>query len=85
MQSKDRNYVTLPKECKEQANAIRDKDVELHEHHATARGLAELQLAQNHDVHVLALPNSLVIEENIFPLDIKEFDRMYHHQNKDLF
>ena len=67
----DKNYVTLPEACKEHVNTLRESDVELHEHHATVRGLAELRLAQNRDVHLLALRKLMkneVLEESLFPL-----------------
>ena len=37
--------------------ALRDIDTELHEHAHTVHGIKDMVLAQNRDVHVLALKN----------------------------
>ena len=67
--------------------AFRDIDTELHEHAHTLHGIKDLVLAQNRDVHVLAL-NKLVecesIDHDIFPEDVREFARNYFCQKKDL-
>ena len=83
----DKNYVTLPEKCKEHVNVLRETDTELHEHHATVRGLNELRLAQNRDVHLLALRKLMKeeeLDESIFLPDVQDFARRYFHQKKDL-
>ena len=45
----------LPMQCQEQADVLRLVGTELHEHQSTMRGLKDLHLAQNRDVHLLAL------------------------------
>ena len=45
----------LPMQCQEQADILRLVGTELHEHQSTMRGLKDLHLAQNRDVHILAL------------------------------
>ena len=46
---------TLPLECQKQADILRTIETELHEHHLTKYGLRDLHMAQNRDVHLLAL------------------------------
>ena len=46
---------SLPVECQKQADVLRTIDAELHEHHLTKYGLRDLHMAQNRDVHLLAL------------------------------
>ena len=48
----------LPTPCQEQADVLRLVGTELHEHQSTMRGFKDLHLAQNRDVHLLALINS---------------------------
>ena len=48
----------LPIECQIQADVLRTIGTELHEHHLTKYGLKDLHLAQNRDMHLLALKNS---------------------------
>ena len=60
----------LPTQCQEQADVLRLVETELHEHQLTMRGLKDLHLAQNRDVHLLAL-NKLMknepLEDSLFP------------------
>ena len=44
-------------------NTVSETDMELHEHQATVRGLVELRVAQNRDVHLLAMQKLLRDEE----------------------
>ena len=55
----------LPTHCQEQADILRLVGTELHEHQSTMRGLKDLHLAQNRDVHLLALKKLMKNE----PLD----------------
>ena len=45
----------LPTQCQEQVDILRLIGTESHEHQSTMRGLKDLHLAQNKDVHLLAL------------------------------
>ena len=67
--------------------ALAIKDTELHEHAITVHGINDLLLAQNRDVHVLAI-KMLVAQESIghdvFPEDLRAFARNYHKHKKDL-
>ena len=77
----------MPPECQTQANALRTVGTELHEHFLTKRGLKDLHLAQNRDMHLLALKKLMKgepLEETIFPEDVQDFARRYFHQKKDL-
>ena len=51
------------------------------------RGLKDLLLAQNRDVHLLALKKLLkneLLNDILFPEDVQDFANWYYHQNKDL-
>ena len=77
----------MPPECQRQAHALRTVGTELHEHFLTRRGLKDLHLAQNRDVHLLALRklmNGEPLEDTMFPEDVQDFARRYFHQKKDL-
>jgi len=66
----DRNYATLPEDCKQHVKALREAETELHEHHSTVRGLAELHLAQSRDLLLTALRKLLdgeELDESAFP------------------
>ena len=52
----------MPAVCQEQANVLRTIGTELHEHHLTKHGLKNLHLAQNRDVHLLALKKRMKSE-----------------------
>ena len=59
----------------EQANVPRANGAELHEHHLTKHGLKDLQLAQNRDVHLLALKKlmkSEALEDAMVPEDVQD-------------
>ena len=74
-------------ECQEQANVLRTVGTELHEHFLTRNGLKDLHLAQNRDVHLLALKKltrNEPLEDAIFPKDVQNFARRYFHQTKNL-
>ena len=77
---------TAPTVVRQAALAIKDIDTELHEHASTMHGIKDLLLAQNRDVHVLAI-KKLVAQESIdyvvFPEDVRAFARNYHKQKKD--
>ena len=66
--------------------ALLDINTQLHEHVATAHGIADLRLAQNRDTHILALKrllNKESLPDSLFPMDVREFARRYFHQKKD--
>ena len=74
-------------ECQMQANILRTVGTELHEHHLTKYGLRDLHLAQNRDVHLLALKKLMKnepLEDPVFPDDVQDFAKRYYHQKKDL-
>ena len=67
--------------------AIRSVSTELHEHVHTVHGIKDLVLAQNRDVHVLALKklvNGENIDQDMFPEDVRVFARNYFKQKKEL-
>ena len=69
-----------------QVLALLDVNTQLHEHMATAHGIADLRLAQNRDTHILALKrliNKESLPDSLFPMDVREFARRYFHQKKD--
>ena len=69
-----------------QVLALLDVNTQLHEHIATAHGIADLRLAQNRDTHILALKrllNKESLPDSLFPMDVREFARRYFHQKKD--
>ena len=77
----------MPAGCQEQANVLRTVGTELHEHFLTRRGLRDLHLAQNRDVHLLALKKLMKdepLEDAMFLEDVQDFARRYFHQKKDL-
>ena len=77
----------LPTPCQEQADVLRLVGTELHEHQSTMRGLKDLHLAQNRDVHLLALKKLMKnepLEDTLFPEDVQDFAKRYFHQKKDL-
>ena len=78
---------SAPMVVRQAALAIKDIDTELHEHANTVHGIKDLLLAQNRDVHVLAI-KKLVVQESIdhdfFPDDVRAFARNYYKQKKDL-
>ena len=67
--------------------AIKDINTDLHEHAHTVHGIKDLVLAQNRDMHILALKKLVLnesIDHDIFPENVREFARNYHRQKKDL-
>ena len=77
----------MPAEYQKQANILRTVGTELHEHFLTRRGIKDLHLAQNRDVHLLALKKLMKdepLEDTIFHEDVQSFARRYFHQKKDL-
>ena len=78
---------STPSGVRDSIMALRDINTELHEHAHTAHGINDLFLAQNRDVHVLALKKLVMsesIDHDIFPEDVREFARNYLRQKKDL-
>ena len=68
----------LPTQCQEQADVLRLIGTELHEHQSTMRGLKDLHLAQNRDVHLLALTKLRKNEPSddiLFPEDVQDFTK----------
>ena len=77
----------LPIECQMQANILRTIGTELHENHLTRYGLKDLHLAQNRDMHLLALKKLMKnepLEDLVFPDEVQAFAKRYYHQKKDL-
>ena len=77
----------LPMQCQEQADVLMLVGTELHEHQSTMRGLKDLHLAQNRDVHLLALKKRMKnepLDDALFPEDVQDFAKRYFHQKKDL-
>ena len=67
--------------------AVGSVSIELHGHAHTVHGIKDLVLAQNRDVHVLALKklvNGENIDQDIFPEDVHAFARNYFKQKKEL-
>ena len=78
---------SAPTVVRQAALAIKDIDTELHEHANTVHGIKDLLLAQNRDVHVLAIKKLVAqesMEHGIFPDDVRAFARNYYKQKKDL-
>ena len=76
---------TAPVVVRQAALAIKDIDTELHEHANTMHGIQDLLLAQNRDVHVLAIKKLVAqesIDHDIFPEDVRAFAHNYHKQKK---
>ena len=73
--------------CQQQADVLRLVGTELHERQLTLCGLKDLRLAQNRDVHLLALKRLMKkepLDDDIFPEDVQDFAKRYYHQKKDL-
>ena len=78
---------SAPTVVRQAALAIKNIDTELHEHANRAHGIKDLLLAQNRDVHVLAIKKLVAqesIDHDIFPEDVRAFARNYYKQKKDL-
>ena len=63
--------------------AIKTIAPELHEHSNTVHGIRDLLLAQNRDVHVLAIKLLVAEESNdnvVFPESVRTFARKYYNQ-----
>ena len=76
-----------PTNIKQAVMAIRSVNTELHEHTHTVHGIKDLVLAQNRDVHVLALKKLVHgenIDQDIFPEDVRAFARNYFKQKTEL-
>ena len=78
---------SAPTVVRQAALAIKDIDTELHEHANTVHGIKDLLLAQNRDVHVLAIKKLVAqesIDQDFLPDDVRAFARNYYKQKKDL-
>ena len=77
---------TAPEYVEQMAFVVNSVSMELHEHANTVHGLKHLLLAQNRDVHVLAI-KKLVMQEStdhdIFPGNVCVFARNYHKLKKN--
>ena len=74
-----------PTHIKQAVLAIRSVNTVLHEHTHTVHGIKDLVLAQNWDVHVLAIKRLVHgegINQDIFPEDVRTFARNYFKQKK---
>ena len=77
----------MPVVCQDQASVLRSIGTESNEHCLTRRCLKDLQLAQNRDVHLLALKKLMKdepLEDPIFPEDVQDFAERYYNQKKDM-
>ena len=77
----------FPIECRTQTNVLRTIGTEQQEHHLTKYGLRDLHLAQNRDVHLLALTKLMKdepLEDAMFPEEVQDFAERYYTQKKDL-
>ena len=77
----------LSTHCQKQTDVLSLVGTELHEHQSTMRGLKDLHLAQNGDVHLLALKKLITnepLDDILFPEDVQDFAKRYYHQKKDL-
>ena len=76
-----------PTHIKQAVMAIGSVNTELHEYTHTVHGIKDLVLAQNREVHVLALKKLVHgedISQDIFPEDVRTFARNYFKQKKEL-
>ena len=72
----------LPVECQMQAATLRTIGTELHEHHLTKYGLRYLHLAQNRDMHLLALKKLMKnepLEDPVFPDVVQNFAKRFYN------
>ena len=79
--------VNAPPGVRNSVMALRDINTELHEHTNTVHGIKDLVLAQNRDVHILAIKKLVVnepIDNEIFPEDVREFARNHFRQKNEL-
>ena len=78
---------TAPEYVKQMVFVVNSVSMELHEHANTIHGLKDLLLAQNRDVHILAI-KKLVMQESInhdiFLENVRAFARKYYKQKKNL-
>ena len=74
---------TAPEYVKQMAFVVNSVSMELHEHANTVQGLKDLLLAQNRDVHILAI-KKLVTQESIDHDIFPAFARKYYNQKKNL-
>ena len=81
----DSTLSELPIECQMQANVLRTVGTELHEHHLNKHGLRDLHLAQNRDMHLLALRKLMKNEhlESCISRRSTRLRRTNYHQKKD--
>ena len=78
---------SAPAHVKQAVMAICSVSTELHKHAHTVHGIKVLVLAQNRDVHVLALRklvNGENIDQDIFPEEVRAFARNYFKQKKEI-
>ena len=76
-----------PSGVRDSIMALKDINTELHEHTLTVHGIKDLVLAQNRDMHILALKKLVLsesIDHDIFPENVREFARNCYRQKKDL-
>ena len=69
-----------PEYVKQMALVVDSVSMELHEHANTVHGLKDLLLAQNRDVHILAIRKLVMqesIDDDIFPENVRAFARNY--------
>ena len=78
---------TAPEHVKQAAFVVNGISMEMHEHANTVHGLKDLLLAQNRDVHILAIKKLVMqesIDNDVFPENVRAFAKNYHKQKKNL-
>ena len=78
---------TAPEYVKQMAFVVNSVSMELHEHANTVHGLKDMLLAQNRDVHILAIKKLAMqesIDHDLFPENLRAFARNYYKQKKNL-
>ena len=78
---------TAPEYVKQMALVVESVSMELHEHANTVHGLKDLLLAQNRNVHILAIKKLVMkesIDDDIFPENVRTFAKNYYKQKKNL-
>ena len=81
----EQTMASAPTVVRPAALAIKEIDTELQEHANTVHGIKDLLLAQNRDVHVLAIKKLVAqesIDHDVFPEDVRAFARNFHKQKK---
>ena len=84
----DPAMLRLPMACQRQADVLRLMGTELHGHHSATRGNKDRHLAQNWDVHLLALTkpmNNEPLSDDLFLQNVQDFAKRFYHQERPTF